>query len=242
MSANASEAKATPLPTAGLAPPMTQEGFKQRVVQHMVHTVGKATITATERDWYVSLAHAVRDLIVDGWMDTNRETYGRDAKRVYYLSMEFLIGRSLIKNLLNCGAYDMARTAMADLGIDLDRLAHQEPEAALGNGGLGRLAACLLDSMATVGIPGYGYGIRYDYGMFAQHIDNGEQVELPDNWLRFGNQWEFARPELTFPVPAGWSSSPRATAIGATSGSTPKTCWPRRMTCRCRVTHARRST
>ena len=177
------------------------EAFKARLRGHMMRTVGKGEITATDRDWYNATAHTVRDLIVEVWMDSNREAYDQDAKRVYYLSLEFLIGRSLTKNLLNTGAYELAATALEELGHPLHRIAQQEPEAALGNGGLGRLAACFMDSMATVGIPGYGYGIRYHFGMFAQLIDGeGQQVEMPENWLRFGDVWEFARPELQFPV------------------------------------------
>ncbi|MCC7168464.1 MAG: glycogen/starch/alpha-glucan phosphorylase, partial [Rhodospirillales bacterium] len=167
---------------------------------HLVHTVGKDQVTCTPRDWYHALARTVRDLLVEMWMDSTRATYRGDVKRIYYLSLEFLIGRSLFNNLLNIGFLDICRQALADLKLDLDVIAEEEPEAALGNGGLGRLAACLIDSMATVGIPGYGYGIRYDYGMFSQVIENGFQTELPENWLRFGNPWEFARPEVVYTV------------------------------------------
>ncbi|MBI4966721.1 MAG: glycogen/starch/alpha-glucan phosphorylase [Rhodospirillales bacterium] len=176
------------------------ESFKRRLLDHLVHTVGKDQVTCTPRDWYHALARTVRDLLVEMWMDSTRATYRGDVKRIYYLSLEFLIGRSLINNLLNIGFVDICRQALADLKLDLDVIAEEEPEAALGNGGLGRLAACLIDSMATVGIPGYGYGIRYDYGMFSQVIENGFQTELPENWLRFGNPWEFARPEVVYTV------------------------------------------
>jgi starch phosphorylase len=132
-----------------------------------------------------------------------RRYYDNDAKRVYYLSMEFLIGRSLMNSVLNIGFIDEVRQACIDEGIQLDRVQELEFDAALGNGGLGRLAACFLDSMATMGLPGYGMGIRYEYGMFNQKIENGWQVEHPDNWLRYGNPWEFPRPEVLYPVKFG---------------------------------------
>ncbi len=176
------------------------ERFKQRLLDHVTHTVGKNLVTMTDRDWYRALAFTVRDLITEGWIDSFRQAYREDGKRVYYLSLEFLIGRSLVKNLLNAGFFETCTDVLSQLGLDLDRIAEQEPEAALGNGGLGRLAACLLDSLATLGIPAYGYGIRYDYGMFSQYIEDGRQVEMPDNWLHFGNAWEFSRPEVHYPI------------------------------------------
>ncbi|TAN50442.1 MAG: glycogen/starch/alpha-glucan phosphorylase [Rhodospirillales bacterium] len=176
------------------------DSFKRRLLEHLVHTVGKDQVTTTGRDWYNALARTVRDLLVEMWMDSTRSTYRGDVKRVYYLSLEFLIGRSLMNNLLNTGFLDIARKTLAELGHDLDDIAEEEPEAALGNGGLGRLAACFIDSMATLGIAGYGYGIRYDYGMFAQEIEDGWQSEMPDHWLYHGNAWEFARPEVVYPV------------------------------------------
>jgi starch phosphorylase len=175
-------------------------GFKRHLLDHLKHTVGKNEVTTSDRDWYNATAFTVRDHLVDAWLESIRQTYDDDAKRVYYLSLEFLMGRSLINNLLNLQLYDTCKDTLESMGLDLETIADQETEAGLGNGGLGRLAACLIDSMATVGIPGYGYGIRYDYGMFHQRIANGEQMELPDNWLRYGNPWEFARPELTYPV------------------------------------------
>lgn len=174
--------------------------FKERVQNHLSRTVGKGAVAATERDWYDATAYAVRDLVAEKWVESAGSHYEQDVKRVYYLSVEFLLGRSLIRNLLSTGYYDACREAFDDMGLDLERIAAQEPEAALGNGGLGRLAACLVGSMASLGVPGYGYGIRYDYGMFSQYIENGEQREMPDDWLRFGNRWEFARPQFTFPV------------------------------------------
>jgi starch phosphorylase len=176
------------------------DSFKRRLLEHLVHTVGKDQVTTTGRDWYFALARTVRDLLVEMWMDSTRSSYRGDVKRVYYLSLEFLIGRSLMNNLLNTGFLDIARKTLDELGLDLDAIVEEEPEAALGNGGLGRLAACFIDSMATLGIAGYGYGIRYEYGMFAQEIDDGWQSEIPDHWLYHGNPWEFARPEVVYPV------------------------------------------
>ncbi|MDP1995752.1 MAG: glycogen/starch/alpha-glucan phosphorylase, partial [Gallionella sp.] len=173
---------------------------KQSMTNHLIFSVGKDTITATHRDWFFALAKVVRERLIERWMGTMRRYYRNDAKRVYYLSMEFLIGRSLMNSVLNIGFLDEVRQACIEEGIDLDKITELEFDAALGNGGLGRLAACFLDSMATIGLPGYGMGIRYEYGMFNQKIENGCQVEHPDNWLRYGNPWEFPRPEVLYPV------------------------------------------
>ncbi|MDX9739841.1 MAG: glycogen/starch/alpha-glucan phosphorylase [Gammaproteobacteria bacterium] len=162
--------------------------------------IGKDLHTATPRDWFHVLAYMVRDRMIEQWMQTTRAHYHQDAKRVYYLSMEFLIGRSLQNSLLNLGMLKEAEKALKSYGMTMDEVMELEPEAALGNGGLGRLAACFLDSMATLGIPGYGYGIRYEYGMFRQQIEDGYQVEHPDNWLRYGNPWEFPRSEVIYPI------------------------------------------
>ena len=170
------------------------------MTNHLIFSVGKDTITATHRDWFFALAKVVRERLIERWMGTMRRYYRNDAKRVYYLSMEFLIGRSLMNSVLNIGFLDEVRQACIEEGIDLDRITELEFDAALGNGGLGRLAACFLDSMATIGLPGYGMGIRYEYGMFNQRIENGCQIEYPDNWLRYGNPWEFPRPEVLYPV------------------------------------------
>jgi glycogen phosphorylase len=177
--------------------------IKEAIGSHLLYTVGKEPINATARDWFMAAAHTVRDRVTEHWMPTLNRYYREDSKRVYYLSMEFLIGRTLVNSLINLGLYDTVRQAIADLGQDFDEVAAWEVEAALGNGGLGRLAACLLDSMATIGVAGFGYGIRYDYGMFTQHVDNGWQVESPENWLRYGNPWEFPRPGVIFPVRFG---------------------------------------
>lgn len=176
------------------------DSVKQSLTNHLIFSIGKDPITATERDWFFTLAGVVRDRLIERWMDTMRRYYNNDAKRVYYLSMEFLIGRSLMNSVLNVGFQDEVRQACIEAGINLDKVTELEFDAALGNGGLGRLAACFLDSMATIGLPGYGMGIRYEYGMFNQRIEDGRQVEHPDNWLRYGNPWEFARPEVLYPV------------------------------------------
>jgi starch phosphorylase len=176
------------------------DSLKRSLANRLVYGVGKDTYTATPRDWLHSLAYVVRDRLMDRWMETMRSYYHADTKRVYYLSLEFLMGRTLTNSLLNLGFYDAAHKAIQDMGLDLEEIAESEFDAALGNGGLGRLAACFLDSMATLQLPGYGYGIRYEYGMFNQKIENGAQVEHPDNWLRYGNPWEFPRPEVLYPV------------------------------------------
>jgi starch phosphorylase len=151
----------------------------------------------------MAFSHVVRDRLIERWMETQRGYYRHDEKRVYYLSMEFLIGRSLINSLLNMDIHDACSNALHKLGLELESLRNLEHDAALGNGGLGRLAACFLDSMATLNIPGYGYGIRYEYGMFRQKIEDNQQVELPENWLNHGNPWEFPRPEVSYKIRFG---------------------------------------
>ncbi len=174
--------------------------IRHALSNQLVYGIGKDTITATDRDWFHTVAAVARQRLIERWMETMRSYYREDAKRVYYLSMEFLMGRALSNSLLNLGCADAFREAVQSLELDFDAIRDVENDAALGNGGLGRLAACFLDSMATLGIPGYGYGIRYEYGMFTQRIENGCQVEHPDNWLRYGNPWEFPRPEVLYPV------------------------------------------
>ena len=176
------------------------ESLKSALANRLIYGVGKDTYTATARDWLHALAYVVRDRLMNRWMDTMRAYYHADTKQVYYLSLEFLMGRTLTNSILNLGFYNECREALAALGIELEEIAAIEFDAALGNGGLGRLAACFLDSMATLQLPGYGYGIRYEYGMFTQKIEQGIQVEHPDNWLRYGNPWEFPRAEVLFPV------------------------------------------
>lgn len=179
------------------------KSIQRSVSNHLVYTIGKDPLTATDHDWMMAFSHVVRDRLIERWMETQRNYYRHDAKRVYYLSMEFLIGRSLVNSLLNMEIFDACSEALHKLGIELERLRNLEHDAALGNGGLGRLAACFLDSMATLNIPGYGYGIRFEYGMFRQKIEDGQQVELPENWLVHGNPWEFPRPEVSYRVRFG---------------------------------------
>ncbi len=181
-------------------PTLDVAGIRRSLSNRLVYSIGKDPLTATDRDWFYAAAAVVRERLIERWMETMRSYYREDTKRVYYLSMEFLMGRTLVNSILNIGCDDTFRKAMLELGIELEKVRELEYDAALGNGGLGRLAACFLDSMATLGIPGYGYGIRYEYGMFNQRIENGWQVEHPDNWLRYGNPWEFPRPEVLYQV------------------------------------------
>jgi glycogen phosphorylase len=176
------------------------DSIKHSLSNGLTYSVGKDTITATNRDRFFAAAYMVRNRLIDRWMETMRSYYINDTKRVYYFSLEFLMGRTLMNSVHNLGFDQQFREACNELGIDLDDVREIEPDAALGNGGLGRLAACFLDSMATLSLPGYGYGIRYEYGMFAQRIEDGRQVEHPDNWLRYGNPWEFPRPEVLHQV------------------------------------------
>ncbi|WP_431856344.1 glycogen/starch/alpha-glucan phosphorylase [Azospirillum sp.] len=176
------------------------DGLKRSFLEWLVYSVGKDARAATRRDWFHTVALSVRDRLVDRWMDTTRTYYQQDSKRVYYMSLEFLIGRLLTNSLSNLGVMDACRQALDQIGLTLDEVVDAEPDAALGNGGLGRLAACFLDSMASQGLPGYGYGIRYEFGLFEQRFEHGWQVEYPEQWLQFGNPWEFARPEVLYPV------------------------------------------
>ncbi|MEW5772343.1 MAG: glycogen/starch/alpha-glucan phosphorylase [Thermodesulfobacteriota bacterium] len=176
------------------------EDLRQSVLRHIVSFGGSDYRWAGPQDYLKGLAYAVRERLAEKWIRTQREFYAQGAKRVYYLSLEFLVGRSLRNNLACLGLWDEAVLAMAELGFDLDELKELEWDAGLGNGGLGRLASCYLDSMAALGIPGYGYGIRYDYGIFYQVIQDGWQVERPDNWQRVGCPWEFERPHYLYEV------------------------------------------
>jgi glycogen phosphorylase len=175
--------------------------LKNSIISHLHYTLAKDRYTATKRDLFMSVAYAIRDQLVGRWIRTQQQYYDADAKRIYYLSMEFLIGRTLENSLVNLGLLENCQKALHDLGYELNQLVEVETDAGLGNGGLGRLAACFLDSMATLGIPGYGYGIRYDYGIFTQKIKDGQQIETPDNWLRYGNPWEICRTEYLYPIP-----------------------------------------
>lgn len=177
-----------------------RDHLKSSIRARLIHTVGRDPEFASRRDWLNAVAYAARDRLIERRLFTRRHFNEYGSKRIYYLSMEYLIGRMLINALLNMGFFDEARGALEDLGVNIDLVAELEPDAALGNGGLGRLAACIMDSMATQCMPGYAYGIRYEFGMFRQEIQNGAQIEHPDNWLRFGIPWEYPRAEHTYPV------------------------------------------
>ncbi len=176
------------------------ESIKESFVNHMEYSLGKDEYAATDSDCYASLALLTRDRLIERWIETQQSYYKNDAKRVYYLSLEFLIGRTLGNSLVNLDLYDNSSKAIRDMGYSMEELREKEWDAGLGNGGLGRLAACFLDSLATLELPAVGYGIRYEYGIFFQSIKDGYQVETPDNWLRLGNIWEFPRPEFLYPV------------------------------------------
>jgi len=206
---------------------LEKEEFKSSILKRLVYSVGKDTDFAVPRDWYVALTLAVRERLMDRWMATTKRVYLQDVKRVYYLSMEFLIGRMLEDTMLNLGLVDLARAALKDLDIDLDAILLEEPDAALGNGGLGRLAACFMDSMSTLGIAAYGYGIRYEHGLFRQHIREGWQIEEAEAWLtQGGNPWEMNRSEARYTIPFGghaqadaagpmrWQPTEQVVAIG----------------------------
>ena len=179
------------------------DAFRATIVDKLVYSIGKDVGHAVDHDWLMATSLAVRDRIVDHWMDATRRTYRDGSKRVYYFSLEFLIGRLLYDALSNLGLVETARAALRDLGVSLDQLRMLEPDPALGNGGLGRLAACFMESMSTLAIPAYGYGIRYDHGIFRQVLKDGWQVELPEDWLSSGNPWEFERPEATYSIGFG---------------------------------------
>ena len=180
-----------------------KEEFKKRVCDNIKSQFRRTIDEATPQQVYQAVCYAVKDVVIDEWIASQQEFDRRDAKTVYYLSMEFLMGRALGNLMINIGAADEMREALDELGFDLNVIEDQEPDAALGNGGLGRLAACFLDSLATLGYPAYGCGIRYRYGMFAQKIENGFQVEVPDNWLKDGNPFEIRRPEYACEVRFG---------------------------------------
>jgi starch phosphorylase len=181
----------------------TKEEFKQALLDRLIYSVGKDSSHAVPRDWCVALTLAIRDRMVDAWMDSTRKTYETGAKRVYYLSMEFLIGRLLADAMSNLGITDVCREALDALGVDFEAAIASEPDAALGNGGLGRLAACFLDSMSTLGIPAMGYGIRYQHGLFRQRFAEGWQIEQAENWLMMGHPWEFERQDSSYMVSFG---------------------------------------
>lgn len=180
-----------------------KELFKNSVIYNVKTLYRKTLEEATQQQIFQAVAYAIKDVIVDNWMNTQKEYAKQDPKTVYYLSMEFLMGRALGNNLINLQAYNDVAEALEDLGIDINLVEDQEPDPALGNGGLGRLAACFLDSLATMGYSAYGCGIRYRYGMFKQEIRDGYQIEVPDNWLADGNPFELRRPEYAKEVKFG---------------------------------------
>ena len=182
---------------------MNAEGLRLDYEHHLRYTLARDRYSANDRDRYYALARAVRDRVVERWMATQQTHHKKNVKRVYYLSLEFLIGRLLGNNVINLQMEDMCREAVAREGLDWNELRNYEVDAGLGNGGLGRLAACFLDSMSTLGLPAVGYGLRYDFGIFNQRIVNGYQVEQPDEWLKLGYPWEIAHPEFSFEVHFG---------------------------------------
>lgn len=183
---------------------LSEETLKSAFLENLFYTVGRARQVATRNDLFFALARTVRDRLLHRWVNANRQYVGeRDVKVVSYLSAEFLTGPHLANNLINLGIYDAARQALEELGIRLEELIEHEQEPGLGNGGLGRLAACFLDSLSTLEVPAMGYGIRYEYGMFDQVIRDGWQVEIADNWLSLGNPWEIVHPEIRYDVKFG---------------------------------------
>ena len=202
MFGNSGRGDAAPIPDI----PATEtdvEAFKASVLAKLALAVGKDGDSATARDWFVATALALRDRVIHRWLAVNRASRAEGKKHVYYLSLEFLIGRLFADVVENLRLTETVAAALGDLGVDLDRMRRAEPDAALGNGGLGRLAACLMESMASLGIPAFGYGIRYDHGLFRQVIRDGWQQEFAEDWLSFGNPWEFARPEVVYDIQFG---------------------------------------
>ncbi len=180
-----------------------KETFKKEVVENVKYLYRKTMDEASEQEIFQAVSYVVKDVIIDQWLATQQEFDKADPKIVYYMSMEFLMGRALGNNLINLTVYNEVKEALEEMGINLNAIEDQEPDPALGNGGLGRLAACFMESLATLGYPAYGCGIRYHYGMFRQKIENGYQVEEPDNWLQNGYPFELNRPEYTFEVKFG---------------------------------------
>jgi len=179
------------------------EQFKAAILAKLSVAVGKDPAAATGRDWFVATALALRDRIIHRWLAADRASLAQGRKRIYYLSLEFLIGRLLNDVVGNLRLTEVVTRALGDLGVDYNQVRAIEPDAALGNGGLGRLASCFMESMASLGLPTYGYGIRYDYGLFRQIIKEGWQQEFPEEWLSFSNPWEFERPEVTYDIHYG---------------------------------------
>ncbi|MCF1470461.1 glycogen/starch/alpha-glucan phosphorylase [Agrobacterium vitis] len=208
-----------PLPTPRVSNPET---LAAEIIERLTYGIGKDAKVAKPHDWLTATILVVRDRIIDKWMESTRQTYATNAKRVYYLSLEFLIGRLMRDAMTNLGLVEEIKAALESLGVDLGIIAGLEPDAALGNGGLGRLAACFMESMATVNIPAYGYGIRYVHGLFRQQMADGWQVELPETWLAHGNPWEFERRESSYEVGFGGGVE---TASNGTSGEEIRHVW-----------------
>ena len=181
----------------------TVADLTQAILDNLYYIQGRIPALATPTDWYMALAYTVRDRLMNDWITSFSTMRKEDIKIVGYLSAEFLIGPQLGNNLLNLGIREPVKQALSELSLDLDTLAREEPEPGLGNGGLGRLAACYMDSLATLRIPAIGYGIRYEFGLFHQEIRDGWQVEKTDKWLHFGNPWEICRPEISYRVGEG---------------------------------------
>jgi starch phosphorylase len=194
--------------------------FKQNILAKLKYAVGKDPGNAFDHDWFEAIALAARDHVIDRWEEASAQLDRRGQKRIYYLSLEFLIGRLLIDNLSNLGLLEVARQALAELDVDLERIRQVEPDAALGNGGLGRLAACFMESLATLGLAAHGYGIRYEHGLFRQVVADGWQLEQTETWLDFGNPWEFERPEVSYSIGFGG-----AVHSHAEEGEVPRHVW-----------------
>ena len=179
---------------------IARQELKQSFLKWLAFATGREPGAASGRDWFMAVALALRERIVGDWIASRNLYREQDCKRVYYLSLEFLVGRLMSDSMANLGIMEDCREVLDELGVHIDDIVVTEPDAALGNGGLGRLAACFMDSMATLGIPGYGYGIRYQYGLFRQQFDKGWQVEAPEDWLAYGNPWELERPDISYPI------------------------------------------
>jgi len=195
---------------------LTTEALQAEILEKLTYFIGKDPIVARPHDWLKATIYAVRDRVIDQWMESSRETWRTSNKRVYYLSLEFLIGRLLRDAMSNVGVLEPVRSALKNFNVNLDDMINLEPDAALGNGGLGRLAACFMESMATVDIPAYGYGIRYVHGLFRQEMSEGWQVELPEDWLAHGNPWEFERRESSYEIGFGGQVVPVQEPDGST--------------------------
>jgi starch phosphorylase len=182
-------------------PRFIADALHNAIHHHLKYSLGTTQESCSQRELYRAMVLTVRDHLIDGMLETEKRYRNADAKRLYYLSMEFLIGRSLDTNLSNLGIFDLCREVLKGINVDLEDVLDNEKGAALGNGGLGRLAACFLDSLATLGMPGYGYGINYEYGLFKQVIENGYQKEQPDQWLSLGSSWLMTRPEESCSIP-----------------------------------------